>query len=307
MASLLFDSLRGVVRERHTLKGAGVRVTAVAGVALRPPRSNAGSFRGAQAGAGAWTRDAPAAHPASASADGDFSDDGGRGGDGSPPQPPHTVPTEVIDAVGSGVISVSTSGHAAVEHLGRGGGGGGINVGGVGDDDAARRAAAAPASAAPQQVSLWRLRAARRRRQARGNKMRALVGWAAGEDVVTASSWSGGGGGSGGGDGDRGRERGGMNPAARGGSGGSGGKLVGRSGALVGGDGVRTQQQQQQLVDPGFAGEGYHRGEGGLGGGAQPQQETDAEQPGGGQARGWGSALQARALALPASLLPKRT
>eukprot|EP00752_Nemacystus_decipiens_P007971 g7124.t1 len=308
-ASLLFDSLRTVVRERHTLKGAGVRVTSVAGFDLHPPRAN-GANNGAPSTAAAGTRAAAAASAAvSEAAEDDMSVDG----DERPPPPP-PVPAELMNAVGSGVISISPRGRAVVEHLGRGDGGiGGGNGSGGGQalydedgsggggssGDAARRAAAAAAATAPQQgasVSLWRLRAARRRRQARGNKMRALVGWAAGEDVT--ASWN-----AGGGDG-RGRERGGVHATARGGS-----RTTGRSGAVAGGESGRAQQPQ-----PGpAAGAGYllqGAGDGGGRGGAKELREAVGEEeedgPGGRQALGWGSALQARALALPASLLPKR-
>eukprot|EP00903_Cladosiphon_okamuranus_P007783 g7532.t1 len=306
-ASLLFDSLRTVVRERHTLKGAGVRVTNVAGFDLHPPRSSrttttngaskAAAKRGASAGAAGGAGAAEAAEDDSAV----------DSGEGLLPLPP--VPTELMDAVGSGVIRVSPRGRAVVEHLGRGGGDGsgsgeffqddgGIGGGGS-SSDAARRAAAA-AAATPQQgasVSLWRLRAARRRRQARGNKMRALVGWAAGEDIT--ASWNAGSGVDG-----RGSERGGVGATGRGGS-----KLVGRSGALMGGEGGRAQEQSTAVASYLQRGAGDDGGRGGRAGGGTQLQETgtEAEESGGRQALGWGSALQARALALPASFLPKRT
>ena len=286
-----------------------MRVTNVAGFELHPPRAPL------TVTAAAGTRKAPADPAAAAgseAAEDDASVDGG--GEGLPPPPP--VPAELMDTVGTGVISVSPRGLAVVEHLGRGvgsgsGSGGGEflqdedGIGGGGSSsDAARRAAAAAAAAAPQQgastVSLWRLRAARRRRQARGNKMRALVGWAAGEDVTT--SWSAGG------DDGRSRERGGVSAAAARGS----SRMVGsRSGALMGGEGGRAHLQQPG----GAAGASYLRRHGagdtaGRGQRGAPQLHGADNEAGGGsggrQALGWGSALQARALALPASFLPKR-
>ncbi|CAM9755154.1 unnamed protein product, partial [Scytosiphon promiscuus] len=105
-ASLLFDSLRGVVRERHTLKGAGVRVSAVAGVDLPPPRSTRGTAGNGISGA----PDATGVSPSEADSP-------------PPPPPPPLVPAGLLKAVGSGVINVSPGGMAVVEHLGRGGGG----------------------------------------------------------------------------------------------------------------------------------------------------------------------------------------
>lgn len=279
-ASLLFDSLRSVVRERHTLKGAGVRVSAVAGVDLPPPRP----FTTGTSSSG--------------SPDGTASSSN-EGGLPLPPPPPALVPAGLLNAVGSGVINVSPGGHAVVEHLGRGGvdayGNGDAphddGAGWTGGDDAGSRAAAAQAEAAmmagaSQQdstSSLWRLRAARRRRQARGDKMRALVRWSIGEDMA------GGGGGSdrvgGGGH----RERGAVNPVARGSSS-STSRMVGRSGSLVGVESPGLEVAEASGV-------------------LRQDAVVEAEEESGGrQSMGWGSALQARAaLALPASFLPKRT
>lgn len=302
-ASLLFDSLRTVVRERHTLKGAGVRVSAVAGLELNPAR-DAETF---------------GAHPPTKNPDStDF-----RGGGTRVPTPRMALPHGLLDAVGSGVISVSPNGQALVEHLGQGGagsgghedgegrsGGGGGGGGGGGSDMAgswslrdqpgtlsggggamastAGAAALERRGAASKQeatASLWRLRAARRRRQARGDKMRSLVTWAAGDEgpAWNAAAGSGGGsGGAGGLQGGGGRGRGGATPATR-------GRFVGRSGGIDGESGAWRSQ-----------GAGEKSSAGGSG-----QQGSEAEQ--GQQAVGWGVALQARARAIPASFMPKRT
>ncbi|CAM9369848.1 unnamed protein product [Laminaria digitata] len=297
-ASLLFDSLRTVVRERHTLKGAGVRVSAVAGLELNPAR-DAEYF---------------AATPPAKNADSaDF-----RGGVTRIPTPT-TLPPGLLDAVGSGVISVSPSGQALVEHLGQGGAGsgdredGGAGGGGGGGSDIAgswpsrdqpggRGGSVAAVSTAgvaaferrgaskqEASASLWRLRAARRRRQARGDKMRSLVTWAAGDEgpAWNASAGSGGGGGDAGGmhgSGERGggRGRGAAAPPAR-------GRFVGRSGGVDGESGASRA-----------SGAGAKSSAGGSG-----QQDSEVEQ--GQQAVGWGVALQARARAIPASFMPKRT
>lgn len=288
-ASLLFDSLRAVVRERHILKGAGVRVTTVAGQELFPLRqsvstpipSSPPSCGNANNASPRWRRQ----------------DAADMDGDTQPAVMP-PPPAGLLEAVGSDVISVSPGGVAYIEHLGRelagsdavmsGGGGvvdrtgtisqGGEHGGGSGHHQQQHEAVA----------SLWRLRAARRRRQARGDKMRSLVTWAAGEDPST--TWK----------------------AARASStaldGVDGG---GRRGARGGGD----------TVDLLVRGKGEAGRSGGLGldgtvgrtvpraasassrAGEMGKEEPGAEQ---GSALGWGVKFQARALAIPASFLPKR-
>ncbi|CAN0446351.1 unnamed protein product [Ectocarpus sp. 8 AP-2014] len=315
-ASLLFESLRTVVRERHTLKGAGVRVSAVGGFDLHPPRI-------AAADGPTGTRNASAAAAASAAGSppeqrgGVFSVGGGGGGGGRSLAPHHPpVPSGLLGAVGSGVISVSSGGVAVVEHLGRGGSGGDAgsrNDEGDGDGDydgssgaGARRAAASPpplAAAVSQQdasASLWRLRAARRRRQARGDKMRSLARWSAGEDTGPIR----------GGGGDRARGTIGHIPVMNR----DGTKVSGRNGGGVGG-GALGRDENGRVHQRG--GPGAAAAAAAAGGAAANQYRREAaaaaageeeEQSRGRQALGWGSALQARAaLALPASFLTKRT
>lgn len=304
-ASLLFDSLRTVVRERHTLKGAGVRVSAVAGLELNP---------------------APDAECFCATPPPKNADSEDCRGSETRVLPPPTLPPGLLDAVGSGVISVSPSGQALIEHLGQGGagsggreggagsgggggrvegGGGGSDIadswpsrgqpGGRGGSGAAVSTAGATAferrgaSKQDASASLWRLRAARRRRQARGDKMRSLVTWAAGDEGPAWNASAGGGGGDGGaggmhGSGERGggRGRGAIDPSTR-------GRFVGRSGGVDGESGASPT--------PGAAAKSSAGGSG--------QQASEAEQ--GQQAVGWGVALQARARAIPASFMPKRT
>lgn len=300
-ASLLFESLRSVVRERHTLKGAGVRVSALAGVEL-PPSARLSS---STAHSGAAALSDTGRNISSPSLDGSRRF-------GLPPPPP---PAGLLDAVGSGVISVSPSGLAVVEHLGRGGAGHRGNQGSAGGGDGGEsgfsgsmsnksgggqpnkdRALGAVSADAPtrsrrcrsqQEASapLWRLKAARRRRQARGDKMHSLVAWATGEDGV---AWSVAGGGAGGPHRGGGSGRGGglglsgSAPAAR-------GKGAGRSGAVGGESGVQRASAA-----------GATSRAGGL-------SRAGAEIEHGQQALGWGVKLQARALAIPASFLPKRT
>ncbi|CAN0426881.1 unnamed protein product [Ectocarpus fasciculatus] len=295
-ASLLFESLRTVVRERHTLKGAGVRVSAVGGFDLHPPRIAAAAATANAAGSPPEAR-------------GVFSVGGGGGGGRSlAPHPP--VPSGLLGAVGSGVISVSSGGVAVVEHLGRGGAGGGeagsrnTDEGDVGGDDddgsgtGARRAASPPppAVAMPQQdasASLWRLRAARRRRQARGDKMRSLARWSAGEDTGPVRGDGG----------DRARGAIGQIPVMnRGGS-----KVLGRNGGGGGGGGGALGGDENGRVLQRGGGPGAAAAAGGAAAN-QYRGEGEEEQSRGRQALGWGSALQARAaLALPASFLTKRT
>ncbi|CAM9973113.1 unnamed protein product [Ectocarpus sp. 6 AP-2014] len=315
-ASLLFESLRTVVRERHTLKGAGVRVSAVGGFDLHPPRI-------AAADGPTRTRNAPAAAAASAAGSppeqrgGVFNVGGGGGGGGRSLALHHPpVPSGLLGAVGSGVISVSSGGVAVVEHLGRGGGGGGGGEEGSrndegdgdgGDDGSsgagARRAASSPPLPPPamsQQdasASLWRLRAARRRRQAKGDKMRSLARWSAGEDTGPIRGDGG----------DRARGTIGHIPVMnRGGT-----KVSGRNGGGVGGGALGGDENGRvhQRGGPGAAAAAAA-----AGGAAANQYRREAaaageeEQSRGRQALGWGSALQARAaLALPASFLAKRT
>ncbi|CAM9760427.1 unnamed protein product, partial [Pylaiella littoralis] len=303
--SLLFDSLRTVVLERHTLKGKGVRVSAVAGVHLHPPlrlvsgnTGNSSASSNASASASAISSGAleasAATLAASYSADGAGTLAAAEGGGGASTTPAPPVPAGLVDAVGSsGVISVSPSGLAVVEHLGRRGssarqGGGEIVAsGGRGGGGEVRRGAT-PSAASQQQdapVSLWRLRAARRRRQARGNKMRALVGWSAGQrgrgrdgvgvgvgvGAATNASWKSSPDGGGGDEGGRGGGRG-ANPAARG------------------------RRSSSAAAAAAAAAGGTHHVRGRAGAGGQQQQQQ--------QALGWGSALQARALS---GFLPKRT
>lgn len=277
-ASLLFDSLKIVVRERHTLKGAGVRVSAVAGLRLsatRNPGSSAVDDTNESGGA-----------PGESGAATGLVDGGGTGR--SPPLPP--PPAALLEAVGSGVISVSPGGMAVVEHFGRGGGAGGGNPAEdrvtVGGDRGASPGGVAGGTAVPApagggstqhdaSASLWRLRAARRRRQARGDKMRSLVTWAAGQD---GAAWSD----------TRGGVQGGRGSGSRGGGreGSNQGKVESRTGALGGPSATRATS-----------------GAGAAAGSGRAEPVTEQGQQ---QSLGWGVKLQARALALPASFLQKR-
>ncbi|CAN0571381.1 unnamed protein product, partial [Ectocarpus sp. 12 AP-2014] len=307
-ASLLFESLRTVVRERHTLKGAGVRVSAVGGFDLHPPRIAAADGPTGARNTSAAAAAASAAGSLPEQRGGVFSVGGGGGGRSLAPHHP-PVPSGLLGAVGSGVISVSSGGVAVVVHLGRGGGVGDASSrndegDGDGDDDGssgagARRAGSSPppAAAMPQQdasASLWRLRAARRRRQARGDKMRSLARWSAGEDTGPIRGDGG----------DRARGTIGHIPVmTRGGSKVSGGG-GGGGGALGGDENGRVHQRGGQGAAAAAA----------AGGAAANQYRREAAAAGeegqsrGRQALGWGSALQARAaLALPASFLTKRT
>lgn len=297
------------MRERHTLKGAGVRVSSVAGQQLST-----------------LARPTPGASLASPPIGDSDSHAGGEGphvgyypGDGTtaavvsclPPAPP----TELLEAVGSGVISVSPGGVAVVEHLGRSAADAGTREAGgsgaattSGDFDPRQRPSAdenvrstaeftgeADAGGSGQHeasASLWRLRAARRRRQARGDKMRTLVALAAG--------------------GGRGRDEGVIGPGVSGSviGGKRGGTVSGRAGGgaeaaavrsgVIGlaGGGDRARGRMASAV-PAAASTVSRAGGLGTDGPAGADRE--------GPALGWGVKLQARAaMAIPASFLSKR-
>lgn len=202
-ASLLFESFKSVVRKRHTLKGAGVRVSSVAGRDLPTPRLPT-PVKSTATTTLADPKDVPPSGGDALDTLGDGRSVGLAYGNMpsasaaaavvafSPPPPP----AGLLEAVGMGVISVSPGGVALIEQLGRGAApagdlaSGSIRHGEFGQSlsaPAGDRGAVADdggeseASADRQETStsLWRLRAARRRRKARGDKMRALVTWAA--------------------------------------------------------------------------------------------------------------------------------
>ena len=281
-----------MVRERHTLKGAGVRVTAVAGLELLSP--SAARISGV---AGPASQDREGTVPTASL------DDVGRSGPEPALLPPYPRP-EVLDAVGSGVISVSTGGIALVEHLGRRKFDDGFEGDGFStpEGDTGNRGASSSLTAGtyvraggggggfssyqdPSPASLWRLRAARRRRQARAEKMRSLVNWATGEDTPAWNSGV-----------ERSRSHG-----TRGAGRGSGGRPepgrgVGRHASAADGKSAR---------DPGGTSSGEVRGR--RQSIPPPAAEENIADQGGGEALGWGIKLQARALAIPASFLSKRT
>lgn len=214
-------------------------------------------------------------------------------------QPPVSTPPSLalLEAVGSGVISVSRAGAASIEHLGRGPSGSeqdGSGSPGFGSNEEQKQGQAQALSAgepmprgsapgisrdSPQaSASLWRMRAARRRRQARGEKMRSLTTWATGQDPVGVGTL-------------------GMGD-------------VGRGGATTGSDalGPRGSKASGRPVAMGSGVSGARRG-GSDSGAAGIASGVERGQPDGeqGQSVGWGVKLQARALAIPASFLPKRT
>ncbi|CAM9916721.1 unnamed protein product [Sphacelaria rigidula] len=220
-ASLLFESLRGVVRERHTLKGAGIRVDSVAGQELPTRRLTtvAAAPTEGRSKSPPPAGDVPDAHDDAKSTGLGFSHEASTTAAASP-QPP---PAALLEAVGSGVISVSPGGVALIEHLGRKGaaalGGGDTDSATSGGDLASRstrqgapgeslsavadrggggrggQSGASSEARHDASASLWRLRAARRRRKVRGDKMRSLVTWAAGrqagDDGMTGAGSSG--------------------------------------------------------------------------------------------------------------------
>lgn len=263
-ASLLFESLRGVVRERHRMKGAGVRVTAVAGLEL-PSQGSVKAAVGV-----AFRASAPREHNqkgAVSSCPPSFE------GIEKSPQIPSNPRPEVLDAVGSGVISVSPGGIAVVEHLGRksyGDDGAGEGSGNGVHENGFEGGGVHNAGGGSSSASLWRMRATRRRRQARADKMRSLVTWATGDRMLT---WKSGG--------------------AEGGGrfNGVGGPGIGHTGSrqasVVDGKPIAVESRVQRLTRP-----------------SPPAEESNASQ---GEGMGWGVKLQARALAIPASFLPKRT
>lgn len=281
-ASLLFESLRGVVRERHRLKGAGVRVTAVAGLEL----PSQGCVKAAAGGASHAS--APRDHNQKGSVS---SSPSSLEKDEKSPQIPSNPRPEVLDAVGSGVISVLPGGIAVVEHLGRKSygddGGGGAEEGyGNGVHEAGFEGGRFPSTGggssshqASSSASLWRMRATRRRRKARADKMRSLVTWATGDRVLNWNSGGAEGGGRFNGVGGPGRGRGREHGIGHGGS---------RQASVVGGKPATVEGRGQR---PSSAS-------------TPPAEESNVSQ---GEGLGWGVKLQARALAIPASFLPKRT
>lgn len=267
-ASLLFESLRGVVRERHRLKGAGVRVTAVAGLEL-PSKGSVKTAVGL-ASHGSAPRDHHQKGTTPALKE-----------DEKSPQIPFNPCPEVLDAVGSGVISVLPGGIAVVEHLGRksyGDDGAEEGSGNGVHDDGFEGGGVYNAGGGSSSASLWRMRATRRRRQARADKMRSLVTWATGDRMLTWKSGGAEGGGRFNGVGGPGRGRGMEHGIGHGGS---------RQASVVGGKPVAVESRVQRPLGP-----------------SPPVEESNASQ---GEGMGWGVKLQARALAIPASFLPKRT
>ncbi|CAM9454142.1 unnamed protein product [Choristocarpus tenellus] len=192
-ASLLFDNLRNAVKERQALKGAGVRIAAIAGHELPGPPLDP-SPTDVPVSSSLWTERQPSIP--------------------MPAQPPEAL----LETLGSGVISVRPGRGATVELIGqeegleRGHGGledypsklqritrksdgvyGDVGVNqtgehavGVGDVTATSARAAAMLQQREVMSGLWRLKAARKRRQKRDNKLRIFVesGWDREEDAT---------------------------------------------------------------------------------------------------------------------------